>query len=476
MGRQWPLPQGSFQISSRFEGRVNPVTGAAEHHSGTDFAADDGTPFYACAGGTVLYIGPASGYGQWIVLDHPDSEGGGVTEYGHMWDAYATGLQQGQWVDAGQLIGYVGSNGQATGPHLHLTVWERAYGGQRIDPETWLSGAPYPPSGGGQAPASTPTTGGSMTIFGVDVSEHQDGMSLAQAKREGMEFAFIRTTDGTYQDRCYRSHLDDAEGAGMVTAAYHFCRRPDEGTSVAQQVEASLAVMGDARRPVWLDVETPGGFSGDLVAQFKAEFERRGVRVAGVYSYVPYWEGQMGLEPDSHAFGPFWVAGYPPTQGGAPASIYTAVGGDGAGQWAYPLGNQAPSIWQFTDRATVAGHQVDANAFRGSADALRTLINGGEAANSEEEITVAEADRIIKHVEDFIAGFCGPIGSDTKDIREQLTGGRDAGQYPGWDIKTVLNAARRKNFRALTSMEIQAVLLAGTKDDIKAARAAAQEQ
>lgn len=49
-----------------------------------------------------------------------------------------------------------------------------------------------------------------------------------------------------------------------------------------------------------------------------------------------------------------------------------------------------------------------------------------------EEITVAEADRIIKHIEDFISGFVGPIGSDTKDVRQQLTGGRDAGDYRGW--------------------------------------------
>ena len=152
MGRQWPLPRGKFTITSRFAGRINPVTGQAENHSGTDFAAPDGTPFYACAGGTVKYIGAASGYGHWIVIDHPDSEGGGCTEYGHMWNAFATGLRVGQWVNAGQLIGYVGSNGQSTGPHLHLTVWEYGYGGKRIDPETWLQGKPYP----GEKPKATP--------------------------------------------------------------------------------------------------------------------------------------------------------------------------------------------------------------------------------------------------------------------------------------------------------------------------------
>ena len=146
MTRQWPLPKSSFKITSRFAGRTNPVTGRPENHSGIDLAVPDGTPFYACAGGTVQYIGAASGYGQWIVIDHSDSEGGGCTEYGHMWDAFATGLKRGQWVHTGQLIGYVGSNGESTGPHLHLTVWERGYGGKRIDPETWLSGRSYPNS------------------------------------------------------------------------------------------------------------------------------------------------------------------------------------------------------------------------------------------------------------------------------------------------------------------------------------------
>lgn len=475
MSRQWPLPEGSYRVSSRFQGRVNPVTGAAEHHSGVDLACPDGTPFYACAGGTIKYIGPASGYGQWIVVDHPDSEGGGCSEYGHMWDAFATGLRAGQKVSAGQLLGYVGSNGQATGPHLHLTVWERAYGGRRIDPETWLAGAPHVPLGGGKAGVSSggkaPEIGGSMTTsYVIDVSEHQNGMSLVQAGREGIVGAILRTTDGTYRDSCFQSHLADAKQAGMVTAAYHFCRRPNEGTTVAQQVEASVAVMGSSPQPMWLDVETPGGFSGSLVAQFKAEFERRGIHVIGAYSYVPYWEGQMaGGEPDSHQFGKFWVAAYPGGSG-SPAAIYARNGGNAAARWDYPLGNQKPSMWQFTDRASVAGRQVDCSAFRGTKAQLQQLFTGGQTTGGEEgTMTVSEADRVIQ----YIKAFVGPIGSDVKDVREQMTGGRNAGQYPGWSLATVLANARKKGFKGLTVMECQAVLLVGTEDDIAAARAAA---
>lgn len=402
-----------------------------------------------------------------------------------MWDAYATGLQQGQWVDAGQLIGYVGSNGQATGPHLHLTVWQREYGGVRVDPETWLSGAPYPPVGGGKAEAWTVPAPGkesdvAETIFGVDVSRWQNGMSLKRAKDEGFQFAIIRTNDGTIADECYQSHYADAKSAGLLLAAYTYIHGPHDGSTVAQQVQTALDVMGPNRLPIWLDVEAPSGVAPATIREFADRFEAAGVRVCGVYTYGPYWAGQL-IGPDtpnprSYGEGHFWFAGYPGGPGYA-SSIYQSIGGDGAHQWTDKTGGAVPDIWQFSSTASVAGFdEVDVNAYRGSLDELRSIFYGGEAANNEEEITVAEADRIIKHVEDFITGFVGPIGSDVKDVREQLTGGRDAGQYPGWDIKTVLNAARRKNFRALTSMEIQAVLLAGTKDDIKAARAAAQEQ
>ena len=65
-------------------------------------------------------------------------------------------------------------------------------------------------------------------------------------------------------------------------------------------------------------------------------------------------------------------------------------------------------------------------------DELKAKKNGTPAPQPQEEITVSEADRIIKHITDYTSGFVGPIGSDTKDVRQQLTGGRDAGDYRGW--------------------------------------------
>lgn len=137
--RVYPMRQGTYFLSSPF----GPRDGG--FHYGQDFGADDGTPIYAAQAGTVVYIGNAQGFGQWIVLDHSDTEGSGTTVYGHMWNAFATGLKQGDHVEAGQQIAYVGANGQSDGPHLHFevhpTVWRA---GSQIDPMPWLQGAGQP--------------------------------------------------------------------------------------------------------------------------------------------------------------------------------------------------------------------------------------------------------------------------------------------------------------------------------------------
>ena len=252
------------------------------------------------------------------------------------------------------------------------------------------------------------------TIFGVDVSEHQDGMSLKQAKREGMEFAIIRTTDGTYKDRCYRSHLEDAESAGMLTAAYHYLRNPSEGTTVAQQVQASLEVMGDKKRPMWIDVETNAGLHVDHIRACKREFERRGVRVIGCYSYVPYWEGRISpSEPDSHEFGAFWVAAYGQNPHGKPRDIYP---GDQHRQWDYPLGNQRPALWQYGSNAQVAGYSVDINAYRGTRAELEALFTGH---NHKEEENVSN---LYSQITTFISGYLGPQIDAIQEIWRQLRG------------------------------------------------------
>jgi len=139
MTRFMPMRAGTFQISSKYGQRSGGM------HWGVDFAATDGTNIYAAQAGTVAFIGPADGFGQWIVIDHPTEAGSGTTVYGHMWDAHKTGLHLGDQVRAGQHIAFVGNNGQSSGSHLHFevhpTVWQAR---SQIDPEPWLSGALQP--------------------------------------------------------------------------------------------------------------------------------------------------------------------------------------------------------------------------------------------------------------------------------------------------------------------------------------------
>ena len=375
-----PVPRGFYVTSP-----LGPRWGTT--HWGVDYGnggSAGGKPIYAIKDGTVVQAGPASGFGQWIRVDHPASVGGNESVYGHV----IPEVRAGQRVREGQRIGYINPDSRTNGgvaPHLHIEVYRyswvpaarRALGKTILDPQQVLKGARWP--GETAPPASKPkpqSNGGSPvgTLYGVDVSVHQNGMSLKKAAAEGIDFAIIRTTDGTYKDSCYQSHLADAESAGLVTAAYHYLRNPNEGTSVAQQVQASVEVMGGRKRPMWIDVETNVGLHVDHIRACKREFERHGVRVIGAYSYVPYWEGRVApREPDSHEFGKFWVAAYGRNPSGKPRDIYP---GNNHRQWSYPLGNQKPALWQFGSNAQVAGFSVDINAYRGTKEELRALFYG----------------------------------------------------------------------------------------------------
>lgn len=103
------------RISSGFGGRFHPLLKNWRKHTGVDYAAPRGTPIWATADGTVDYAGVKGGYGNMIEVRH---SGGVTTLYGHM-SAFAAGVRRGARVSQGQIIGYVGATGWATGPHLH---------------------------------------------------------------------------------------------------------------------------------------------------------------------------------------------------------------------------------------------------------------------------------------------------------------------------------------------------------------------
>lgn len=104
------------RISSRFQGdRFHPVLGKKRPHRGVDYAANVGTPIKASGDGKVIFRGWKGGYGRAIILRHG---GRYTTLYGHM-SRFRGGLGVGSRVEQGQVIGYVGASGLATGPHLH---------------------------------------------------------------------------------------------------------------------------------------------------------------------------------------------------------------------------------------------------------------------------------------------------------------------------------------------------------------------
>lgn len=108
-------PIAFTRISSGFAMRMHPISGQWKQHTGVDFAAPAGTPIRAAADGVIDVIGSSGGYGNLVVLRHWGSYS---TAYGHM-SRFAAGMHKGVKVKQGELIGYVGATGWATGPHLH---------------------------------------------------------------------------------------------------------------------------------------------------------------------------------------------------------------------------------------------------------------------------------------------------------------------------------------------------------------------
>jgi murein DD-endopeptidase MepM/ murein hydrolase activator NlpD len=125
---------GEAAVSSPFGYRIDPFLGKPELHPGVDLVQDYGSEIHATAGGRVTHAGPMGGYGDMVEVDHGN---GLVTRYGHLSEIL---VAEGQEVNAGALLGRLGSTGRSTGPHLHYEV---RVDGEPVDPERFLqAGAP----------------------------------------------------------------------------------------------------------------------------------------------------------------------------------------------------------------------------------------------------------------------------------------------------------------------------------------------
>jgi len=114
-------------ISSYFsKNRLHPILRIWRPHLAIDYAAPTGTPVSTIGDGTIIYVGWENGYGNYIKIRHPNNY---VTAYGHL-SRFAKGLKNGQKVKQGEIIGYVGSTGLSTGPHLDFSISKN---GERVD-------------------------------------------------------------------------------------------------------------------------------------------------------------------------------------------------------------------------------------------------------------------------------------------------------------------------------------------------------
>lgn len=127
----FPLPSGiGVVLTSPYGYRTHPITGNYTMHNGVDLACSSGTPIYASKSGYITTATYHYAYGNYVTINHMD---GFSTLYGHM--TYSV-VSYGEYVEQGQIIGYVGSTGYSTGPHLHFTIY---YDGSTVNPMNYIS-------------------------------------------------------------------------------------------------------------------------------------------------------------------------------------------------------------------------------------------------------------------------------------------------------------------------------------------------
>jgi murein DD-endopeptidase MepM/ murein hydrolase activator NlpD len=157
-------PINGAKLSSRYGFRIHPILGYNQMHQGTDFAAPIGTPVMASGAGTVEYSGWKGGYGKFISIRHSPVY---QTNYAHLQD-YAKGIRRGAKVQQGQVIGYLGSTGSSTGPHLHYEV---VVNGRKENSQTL------------KLPSAAPLEGNNKNFFEIQ-KRNIDNLILESSKKK----------------------------------------------------------------------------------------------------------------------------------------------------------------------------------------------------------------------------------------------------------------------------------------------------
>jgi lysozyme len=206
-----------------------------------------------------------------------------------------------------------------------------------------------------------------MTLYGIDISNYQANINLDQVAKEGFSWVEAKVSEGnSYKDPTWATNQSAAAKANLPIIGYHFAIAADDPASQVQTWQAN-----GGPNVCMIDFETNSGNIDNYWALVNA-FNAAGIKVA--LSYIPQWYWNKIGSPDLSKVPGLVSSAYPGGNGYA-STLYENGGGDSGEGWA-SYGGGTPVIWQFTDRAAVAGMTVDADAFRGSASDLAALLSG----------------------------------------------------------------------------------------------------
>lgn len=400
-----PVPKG-FKVTSHFGPR------GGEFHYGTDYGCGNNAnkPVYAVKDGTVTRAGTASGFGRWVTIDHPASNGGGETVYGHIIPEVAPG----QKVREGQRIARIDGNQNTNGgvvPHLHFE-WHRYSwvppGPDRLDPEHMLQGAKWV----GDAPAQAVKNAGVQVVdwtrrfvFGQPRPTHQikniivhvtvnrpghPAENVAQYQIDSRSGSYHELTDTTIK------HLVENTDDWLTWSSGNY------GNNIG--LHRSFVMWGNETRAQWLQYDT-----------MLREAAKRDAEWCRKYNIPPVKLTAADLRAGKKGF-----CGHLET-----------------GQ-----------AWGGTDHVD-PGTGFPWDIYLGY---VREYLEGTTKKKEDDMLTT-------KYFRDFLTGFIGPVISDVKDIRQQLTGGRNAGQYDGWSISELLKNYQSKPGDHGTVPEMLAVII-----------------
>ena len=402
-----PVPKG-FKVTSPFGQR------GSEFHWGTDYGCGNNgnKPVYAVKDGTVTRAGAASGFGQWVTVDHPASNGGGETVYGHV----IPEVRVGQKVREGERIARINPDSRTNGgvvPHLHFE-WHRFSwvppGPNRLNPEAMLKGAKWvgdtpAPVRAATAVASNVLDWSSRFLFGKPRPTHQIKniiihvtVNAPGTPAENVANYQISSQSGSYHE------LTDTTVKHLIenTDDWFTWSSGNYGNDVG--LHRSFVLRGTETRVQWLQYD-----------KMLREAAKRDAEWCRKYNIPPVKLTAADLRAGKKGF-----AGHLET-----------------GQ-----------AWGGTDHVD-PGTGFPWDIYLGY---VRDYLNGTTQKEEGDVLTT-------KFFTDFLKGFIGPVISDVKDIRQQFTGGRDAGEYPGWSISQLVKNYQAKPGDSGTVPEMLAVAL-----------------